>query len=193
MIDQLLKGNEQFRKTTFQDNIQRYTELIKGQQPPVLWIGCSDSRIQTGHITGTHAGTLFMHRNIGNMAPANDWSLATVLEYGIKHLKVQHIVICGHSDCGAIKALDKELDDAYVPNWLNNAMEAKKRVDATIKKPSTTQEQKERSRMIEQENVRLQIEHLRTYPLVKKAEQEKKIQIHGLYYDLETGALTKVL
>jgi carbonic anhydrase len=192
MIDQLLKGNEQFRKTTFKDNIRHYSELTKGQQPPVLWIGCSDSRIQTGHITGTQAGTLFMHRNIGNMAPANDWSLATVLEYGIKHLKVQHIVICGHSDCGAIKALDKELDDAYVPNWLNNAMEAKKRVDATIKKPSTPQEQKERSRMIEQENVRLQIEHLRTYPPVKKAEQEKKIQIHGLYYDLETGALTKV-
>jgi len=192
MIDQLLKGNEQFRKTTFNDNIQRYTELTKGQQPPVLWIGCSDSRIQTGHITGTHAGTLFMHRNIGNMAPANDWSLATVLEYGIKHLKVQHIVICGHSDCGAIKALDKELDDAYVPNWLNNAMEAKKRVDAKIKKPSTPREQKQRSTMIEQENVRLQIEHLRTYPVVKKAEQEKKIEIHGLYYDLGTGALTKV-
>jgi carbonic anhydrase len=192
MIDQLLKGNEQFRKTTFQDNIRRYTELAKGQQPPVLWIGCSDSRIQTGHITGTHAGTLFMHRNIGNIAPANDWSLATVLEYGIRHLKVQHIVICGHSDCGAIKALDKELDDAYVPNWLNNAMEAKKRVDAKIKKPSTPAEAKARSTMIEQENVRLQNEHLRTYPLVKKAEQEKKIQIHGLYYDLETGALTKV-
>jgi carbonic anhydrase len=192
MIDQLLKGNEQFRKTTFNDNIQRYTELTKGQQPPVLWIGCSDSRIQTGHITGTHAGTLFMHRNIGNMVPANDWSLATVLEYGIKHLKVQHIVICGHSDCGAIKALDKDLDDAYVPNWLNNAMEAKKRVDAKIKKPSTPQEQKQRSTIIEQENVRLQIEHLRTYPVVKKAEQEKKIEIHGLYYDLGTGALTKV-
>jgi len=192
MIDQLLKGNEQFRKTTFKNNIQRYTELTKGQQPPVLWIGCSDSRLQTGHITGTQAGTLFMHRNIGNMAPANDWSLATVLEYGIRHLKVQHIVICGHSDCGAIKALDKELDDAYIPNWLNNAIDAKKRVDAKIKKPSSPQEQKERSRMIEQENVRLQIEHLRTYPIVKKAEQEKKIQIHGLYYDLETGALTKV-
>jgi len=192
MIDELLSGNETFRNTRFRDNLKVYTELVKGQKPPVLWIGCSDSRIQTGHITDTMPGTLFMHRNIGNMAPANDWSLATVLEYGIKHLKVQHIVICGHSDCGAIKALDKELDDAYVPNWLNNAMEAKKRVDAKIKKPSTPQEQKERSTMIEQENVRLQIEHLRTYPVVKKAEQEKKIQIHGLYYNLETGALTKV-
>jgi len=193
MIDQLLEGNKKFQETVFRQNIDHYKELVKGQSPPVLWIGCSDSRIQTGHITGTQAGTLFMHRNIGNMAPANDWSLATVLEYGIKHLKVKHIVICGHSDCGAIKALDKVLEDVYVPNWLNNAIEAKKRVDARIKKPSTPGEQKERSRMIEQENVRLQIEHLRTYPVVAAAEKDKKIQIHGMYYDLETGVLSKIV
>jgi carbonic anhydrase len=192
MIDTLLSGNIQFRKTFYKDNISVYEELVKGQKPPVLWIGCSDSRVQTGHITNTLPGTLFMHRNIGNMAPVNDWNLATVLEYGIKHLKVQHIVICGHSDCGAIKALDKELDDAYVPNWLNNAIEAKKRVDAKIKKPSTPPEQKERSRLIEQENVRLQLEHLRTYPLVREAISKKQVQVHGLYYDLENGALTKV-
>lgn len=193
MIDQLLEGNKKFQETVFRQNIDHYKELVKGQSPPVLWIGCSDSRIQTGHITGTQAGTLFMHRNIGNMAPANDWSLATVLEYGIKHLKVKHIVICGHSDCGAIKALDKVLEDVYVPNWLNNAIEAKKRVDARIKKPSTPGEQKERSRMIEQENVRLQIEHLRTYPVVAAAEKDKNIQIHGMYYDLETGVLSKIV
>jgi carbonic anhydrase len=135
-----------------------------------------------------------MHRNIGNMVPANDWSLATVLEYGIKHLKVQDIVICGHSDCGAIKALDKDLaEDVYIPHWLNNAIEAKMRVDAKIKKPSNPQEQKNRSRMIEQENVRLQIEHLKTYAIIKKALKERQIEIHGLYYDLETGALSKVV
>jgi carbonic anhydrase len=135
-----------------------------------------------------------MHRNIGNMVPANDWSLATVLEYGIKHLKVQDIVICGHSDCGAIKALDKDLeDDVYIPHWLNNAIEAKQRIDAKIKKPSNPQEQKNRSRMIEQENVRLQVEHLRTYPIIKKALKEKRIEIHGLYYDLETGGLSKIV
>jgi carbonic anhydrase len=193
MIDELLSGNVKFQNTQFKQNHERYSELVKGQQPPVLWIGCSDSRIQTGHITGTQAGTLFMHRNIGNMVPANDWSLATVLEYGIKHLKVKDIVVCGHSDCGAIKALDKELEDSYVPNWLNNAIEAKKRVDAKIRKPSTPQEHKDRSRMIEQENVRLQIEHLMTYPIVKDALKEKRIGIHGLYYDLETGALSKIV
>jgi carbonic anhydrase len=192
MIDQLLKGNEQFRKTTFRDNLPMYTELTKGQKPSVLWLGCSDSRLQTGHITGAPPGTLFIQRNIGNVAPVHDWNFATVLEYAIKHLKVQHIVICGHSDCGAIKALDKELDDYYIPLWLNNAVEAKQRVDAKIKKPSNPKEQKERSRLIEQENVRLQLEHLKKYPLVKDALAKKQIQIHGLYYNLETGALTMV-
>jgi carbonic anhydrase len=194
MIDKLLSGNVIFQNTQFKQNHERYSELVKGQQPPVLWIGCSDSRLQTGHITNTEAGTLFMHRNIGNMVPANDWSLATVLEYGIKHLKVKDIVICGHSDCGAIKALDKDLpEDVYIPHWLNNAMEAKKRVDAKIKKPSNPQDQKNRSRMIELENVRLQIEHLLTYPIIKNALKAKQIEIHGLYYDLETGALSKIV
>lgn len=194
MIDELISGNVKFQNTTFKQNHEWYAQLVKGQQPPVLWIGCSDSRLQTGHITNTLAGTLFMHRNIGNMVPANDWSLATVLEYGIKHLKVKEIVICGHSDCGAIKALDKNLEeDTYIPHWLNNATEAKRRVDAKIQKPQTPQEQKDRSRMIEQENVRVQIEHLMTYPLIKKSLNEKSIQIFGLYYDLETGALSKIV
>jgi carbonic anhydrase len=106
---------------------------------------------------------------------------------------VKDIVICGHSDCGAIKALDKETDDVYIPLWLNNAIEAKNRVDATIAPPKTQEEKKERSRMIEQENVRLQIEHLKRYPVVKKALAEKKIEIHGLYYDLTNGALTTIV
>jgi carbonic anhydrase len=192
-IEELLSGNERFMSVQFKKNISVYNDLAKGQKPQVLWIGCSDSRLQTGHITDSMPGTLFIHRNIGNMAPNNDWNLSTVLEYGIKHLKVRHIVICGHSDCGAIKALDKDLDDAYIPNWLNNAMEAKQRVDAKIPKPGTPAELKERSRMIEQENVKLQIEHLKTYPLVRNAIDKEGVLVHGLYYDLETGLLTKIV
>jgi carbonic anhydrase len=192
MIDELLEGNRKFRETVFAQNIAHYQELTKGQSPPVLWIGCSDSRIQTGHITQAKPGVLFLHRNIGNTAPINDWNFATVLEYAIRHLKVKEIVICGHSDCGAIKALDAETDDMYIPLWLNNAREAKQRVDARISAPKTPEEKKERSRLIEHENVRLQIEHLKTYPLVKTALQEGKIGVFGLYYDLSTGALTRV-
>ncbi|MDD1715905.1 MAG: carbonic anhydrase [Methanolinea sp.] len=192
MIDELLEGNKKFREGFFKENRAHYEELTKGQSPSVLWIGCSDSRIQTGHITQVMPGTLFMHRNIGNVAPIHDWNFATVLEYAIRHLKIREIVVCGHSDCGAIKALDKATDDVYIPLWLTNAIEAKTRVDAKIKTPKTPEEQKKRSRMIEQENVRLQIEHLKNYPLVKKALEEKKVEIHGLYYNLENGELSKI-
>ena len=193
MIDKLLEGNKKFRETVYKENIEYYNELTKGQSPPVLWIGCSDSRLQTGHITQSKAGVLFIQRNIGNIAPIHDWNFATVLEYAVKHLKVKDIVICGHSDCGAIKALDKETDDVYIPLWLNNAIEAKNRVDSKIKKPATPEEAKDRSRMIEQENVRLQIEHLKTYPIIKQALKEGKIQVHGLYYNLHTGELSKIV
>jgi len=193
MIDDLLAGNVKFRETVFKQKFESYSELAKGQKPSVLWIGCSDSRIQTGHITNAGPGVLFIQRNIGNVAPVHDWNFATVLEYALKHLKVRDIVICGHSDCGAVKALDKETDDNYIPLWLNNAMEAKHRVDAKIRKPATDDEAKKRSRMIEQENVRLQIEHLKTYPLVKNAIKENQVQIHGLYYNLENGELSKIV
>ena len=183
-----------FGSVQFKKNIERVSmNWPKGRNPRYSGLGARILVSRPGISRIQCLGTLFIHRNIGNMAALNDWNLSTVLEYGIKHLKVKHIVICGHSDCGAIKALDKDLDDAYIPNWLNNAMDAKKRVDAKIPKPGTPAELKERSTMIEQENVRLQIEHLKTYPLVRDAIHAKSIQVHGLYYDLDTGMLTKIV
>jgi carbonic anhydrase len=187
MIDKLLLGNYKFRESEFTPNIDYYRELASSQHPTVLWIGCSDSRLQTGHITQARAGELFIQRNIGNIVPIHDWNFATVLEYAVVHLNVEDVVICGHSNCGAIRALDKESADSYIPLWLNNAREAQERIDKKISPPSTVLEKDERYRLIEQENVRLQIEHLYTYPLLKKAVVEKKVQVHGLYYNLENG------
>ncbi|MCQ1537770.1 carbonic anhydrase [Methanocalculus taiwanensis] len=181
-----------FRESDFTPNIDHYMELTGSQHPETLWIGCSDSRLQTGHITQAKAGELFIQRNIGNIVPIHDWNFATVLEYAVLHLKVKDVVICGHSNCGAIRALDKESTDSYIPLWLNNAREAKERVDAKIKPPTTLAEKDERYRLIEHENVRLQIEHLYTYPLLKKAVDEKRVEVHGLYYDLTNGLLSRV-
>jgi carbonic anhydrase len=192
VIDKLLLGNYRFRETDFTPNIDYYRELASSQHPTVLWIGCSDSRLQTGHITQARAGELFIQRNIGNIVPIHDWNFATVLEYAVVHLNVLDVVICGHSNCGAIRALDKESTDAYIPLWLNNARDAKTRVDATMSPPKTVLEKEERYRLIEQENVRLQIEHLFTYPLLKKAVDEKRVDVHGLYYDLGTGELKRI-
>jgi carbonic anhydrase len=192
MIDKLLLGNYKFRETDFTPNIDYYRELAGSQHPTTLWIGCSDSRLQTGHITQARAGELFIQRNIGNIVPVHDWNFATVLEYAVVHLKVSDVVVCGHSNCGAIRALDKESNDSYIPLWLNNAREAKTRVDKTIDPPKTVPEMDTRYKLIEKENVRLQIEHLHTYPLLKKAVDEKRVEVHGLYYDLGDGSLTRV-
>jgi carbonic anhydrase len=193
MIEELLQGNAQFRETIFKENNAQYRELVKGENPKVLWIGCSDARLQTGHITNAPPGTLYIHRNMGNIAPNHDWNFAAVLEYAIVHLKVEDIVVCGHSDCDAIRALDQNLQGAYIPLWLNDAREAKKRVDSLIAPPRTQKEIEERWKQIEMENVRLQIEHLATYPIVKKAIDDEEIKIHGLYYDMHTGNLSQIV
>ena len=192
MIDNLLLGNYKFRESDFTPNIDHYRDLVEAQHPKVLWLGCSDSRVNPERITGARAGEIFVQRNIGNIVSDYDWNFATVLEYAIVHLQVEEIVVCGHSDCGAIKAMDKESTDAYIPLWLNNAREAKERVDAKISRPGTPDEIKARRTAIEQENVKLQIEHLMTYPLVKTAVTDGKIKVHGLYYDLETGGLSRI-
>ncbi|MCX6693251.1 MAG: carbonic anhydrase [Methanomicrobiales archaeon] len=192
MIDDLIRGNETFRAQEFALNRELYKKLAAGQSPQVLWLGCSDSRVSPEKITTANPGELFVQRNIGNIVPANDWNLSTVLEYAIVHLHVKEIVVCGHAGCGAIRALDKESSDAYIPLWLNNAVEAKRRVDAKRKAPANPQEADQRYREIEEENVRLQLEHLMTYPIVKKAVDSGQIRLQGLYYDLADGTLSKL-
>jgi carbonic anhydrase len=193
MIEDLLLGNMKFRENDFNANIEYYRNLVLGQNPGVLWIGCSDSRVNPERITGAKPGEIFVQRNIGNIIPMHDWNFATVLEYAVAHLKIKEIVICGHSECGAIKALDKEsTGDSYIPLWLNNACDAKVRVESRISAPTSDEERKARSKEIEQENVRLQIEHLKTYPIIRAALAEDRIKIYGLYYDLGTGMLEKI-
>jgi carbonic anhydrase len=192
LIEKFLEGNRAFVIGDFADKKSFYARLAKGQSPKVLWIGCSDSRVTPERITSAEAGELFVHRNIGNIVPLSSWSFATVLEYAIRHLKIGEIVVCGHSDCGAMKALGKETEDVYIPLWLNNAGEVLAKVDAEIGKLPRPPDERGRRRMIELENVRLQIAHLRTYPLVRKAEAEGTIRVHGLYFDLDSGRVTRV-
>lgn len=192
LVDQLLQGNREFRENVFAADPGRYQALALSQSPGILWIGCSDSRSDPERITNASPGELFVTRNIGNIVPNQDWSLAAVIEYAVNYLGVKEIIVCGHSDCGAMKALDLDLPDPYLPLWLNDAREAKTRVDARIPEPATPAELKERGHQIELENVRLQIEHLLSYPSVREAVIDGRIQVHGLYYDLATGTLSQV-
>jgi carbonic anhydrase len=189
----LLEGNKKFVAETFEKEKEFFSELAKDQKPTVLWIGCSDSRVPVNTITQTRAGEVFTHRNVGNIVATNDWNLSAVLEFSINHLQIPDVVICGHYGCGGIAALDEEyIEDKYIPIWLINAYKAKERVDDKIHGLRIDIPVEQRMKLIVEENVRLQLEHLQEYPFVKKAMQGSKLNIHGWVYDMGSGEI-KVL
>ncbi len=190
MLDTILEGNRRFREKEYREDIDHYRAIAAAQEPKALFIACADSRIEPCRITGTHAGDLFSMRNVGNIIPPGDPGIATVLEFGINQLKAPEILLCGHSRCASIRALDWPAGDDPISRWLVHARPAQQRVDNRISPPQTPDEKEERYRLIEQENVRLQIEHLLTYPVVRRAVDANQLRIHGLYYDILTGTLT---
>ena len=190
MITTLLEGNKRFVAEHFQKEKEYYNALQKEQRPTVLWIGCSDSRVAVNTITNTRPGEGFVHRNVGNIVATNDWNLSAVLEFTINHLHIPDVVICGHYGCGGINALDEDhCDDKYLPIWLINAYKAKERVDEKLKALHIEMHQEQRMKLIVEENVRLQLEHLQEYPFVKSAMQNKKLNLHGWVYDMSSGEI----
>ncbi|CAH2030440.1 carbonic anhydrase [Trichlorobacter ammonificans] len=190
MITMLLEGNKRFVRDTFEKEKEYFAELAKNQRPTVLWIGCSDSRVPVNTITQTRAGEVFTLRNVGNIVAINDWSLSAVLEFSINHLNIPDVVICGHYNCGAINALMHESpEDRYVPIWLNNAYKALERVDERLRSLRLQVPEAQRRRLVEEENVRLQLEHLMEYPFVRRAILEGKLTTHGWIYDVDTGEI----
>ena len=189
MIEKFLEGNHAFVIGEFARRKDFYTGLAKGQSPKVLWIGCVDSRVTPERITSAEAGELFVHRNIGNIVPHASWTFATVLEYAIKHLKIEEIVVCGHSDCGALKALykgrDRFANSPHILEWLRNG-------DRTLRVVQENYPGKSREEQIEitfEENVLVQMENLRTYPVVQEAAREGKLHIHAWFFDIGTGTV----
>lgn len=191
MITTLLEGNRRFVKETFEKDREFFASLAKRQRPTVLWIGCSDSRLTVSTITNTRPGEVFVHRNIANIVATNDWNLSAVLEFTINHLRIPDVVICGHYNCGGITALDEDgRNDQYIPIWLLNAVAARKRVDEKIRALHTELAPDQRLRLIVEENVRLQLEHLNEYPFVKRPLQAGKLTLHGWVYDMGTGEIS---
>jgi len=193
MIATLLDGNRRFVENVFERERAYFSDLAKQQNPTVLWIGCSDSRVPVNTITQTRPGEIFVHRNVGSIVATNDWNLSAVLEFTINHLRIPDIVICGHYGCGGISALDeKDSDDRYLPIWLNNAYKAKERVDDKLRALHMVCPEQQRMELIVEENVRLQLEHLLEYPFVRNSINAGKLSIHGWVYDMNTGDI-KVL
>src|SRR5271154_4449762 len=119
--EKLLAENKAWAEKMLRDDAEYFDRLSHLQTPEFLWIGCSDSRVPANEITGTQPGEIFVHRNIANMVVHTDVNLLSVLEYAVVHLKVKHVIICGHYGCGGIKAAMTNHDYKQVLNmWLRN-------------------------------------------------------------------------
>ena len=191
-MKRLHKGISQFQQHFYNKERELYQSLAKGQSPDVLVFSCSDSRVNMNLITQSKPGELFVVKNVGNIIPASGphrkkTCQAAAVEFALEVLKVSDIIICGHSDCGALKALylDEKAFDR-MPNlkdWIDTARPVKEHIEHDASDPMY----KARMKMLEQKHVVAQLENLRTYSLVKQAIKEEKITLHAWYYEIETG------
>jgi len=187
--EKLMDGYRRFREKYKSDHEVFDRLADEGQDPKVLWIGCSDSRVVPELITGADPGELFDVRNIANIVPpASSAACATgaAVEYAVIHLGVQHIVVCGHTECGGIAALAAEPESGkqpHIASWLELARGAREQVLAS--------DIAEEDRYLEiiKTNVLMQLDNLRTYPCVVDHERSDELTIHGWLYDLHTGTI----
>ncbi len=194
-MEAIISGYQDFKDIGFKENKKRFKQLIEeGQKPKALFIGCSDSRVVPQMITGSEPGDLFIVRNVGNFVapfkPHEEYhATSSAIEYAVGILEVSDIIICGHSHCGAIEALYKEskydLDIIHTLKWLELGKEAKE--FATAKMPNAQKD--ELLRFTERASVVFQLNNLLTYPIVSKRVKEKKLFIHGWYYDIVNGEI----
>jgi carbonic anhydrase len=192
-MEKLLKGHQKFKEIKFKKNKDLYLKLVKdGQHPGTLFIGCSDSRVIPGLITGSKPGELFTIQNVGNFVapykPDEDYhSTASAIEYAVSVLKVDDIIVCGHSHCGAIKALYKDLDKnedlIHTNKWLELGNEAKKVAQLV------GGSEEEKLINTEKLSAMFQLENLLTYPAVKRRVDEGSLHLHVWYYKIETGEI----
>ena len=192
MIDQLLKGNSQFIAGEFKPNKKYYKSIADRQTPTVLWIGCSDSRVSEDVITSARPGTMFVHRNVANIIAFNDVNMASILEYGVVHLKIADIIVCGHTRCGGIAAIEDGVHENYIADWLCIASGAKDITDRIAKENKLTRQEK--LELLTVENVKLQIKHLQNLALIKNLHAKgKSPRIHGWLYRVETGEINVLI
>ena len=188
-IQKLVKGIHSFQKEFFASHRAVYEDLAKnGQRPETLFITCSDSRVLPNHITGSGPGELFIVRNVGNVIPRSDLvgGTAAAIEYAVEVLNVDHIVVCGHTQCGAIAAiLDPSRMESlpYVRRWLTQTQRV---CDVIASRYGDLPPEQQRMAAVE-ENVLMQLENLRDYPFVQARIDAGKLHVSAWVFDVETG------
>lgn len=181
----LLDGNQQWANDLLKESPNYFNELSQGQSPEYLYIGCSDSRVPVEQMFGLGAGDIFVHRNIANTVSCTDNSINAVIQYAVEHLKVKHIIICGHYDCGGVKAALSPNNLGQLNNWLHSIRDV---YNKYYDKLSNIENKKEKINRLIEKNVIEQCHNVMKIDHVQKSWKESGYpHIHGVVFDIYSG------
>jgi carbonic anhydrase len=183
----LIEGNEKFVAETLEKDPDYFTKLAAGQNPPVLWIGCADSRVPANQITNTQPGEIFVHRNIANMVIHTDMNMLSVLDYAVTVLKVKHVIVTGHYGCGGVIAAMSNKQFGLIDNWLRHIKDVYRLHADEL---DAIKDEKERSDRLVEYNVVENVRNLCKTSIVQNAwEKGQQLSVHGWVYSVASGKI----
>lgn len=185
-IKYIFDNNQRWVQEKIKTDKDYFKKLSLGQNPHILYIGCSDSRVSTEELMGAQPGEVFVHRNIGNMVPNTDMSAMSVINYAVTQLKVQHIVVCGHYYCNGVKAAMQSADLGILNPWLRNIRDVYRLHKEEL---STITDEEEKYKRLVELNVQEQCVNVIKTSDVQKAIKERQLTVHGWVFDVHSGIL----
>lgn len=184
----ILDNNKNWVESQLAIDKDYFKDLAKGQQPPLLWIGCSDSRVPANEIIGAKPGEVFVHRNIANMVVHSDMNMLSVLDYAVNVLKVKHVIVCGHYGCGGVKAAMGNQSIGLIDNWIRHIKDVYRLHEDYLN--SFTDEEERFNKFVEI-NVQEQVFDLAKTSIVQGAWRNgQDLTLHGWTYGLNSGYVT---
>lgn len=190
VIEKILGANKTWATGQVEEDPDYFNRLVKLQQPDFLWIGCSDSRVPADKITNTQPGEIFVHRNIANLVIPTDVNLLSVLDYAVNHLKVKHVIVCGHYGCGGVNAAmtDKSFD--HILNmWLSGIKDV---YNANKEELNALEGDAKSDRLVELSVIQ-QVRHLSQTSIIQKNWKENnRPHLHGWAYSLKDGIINPI-
>lgn len=185
-IGQIFTNNKAWVQEKLKLSPEYFKELSKGQDPDILYIGCSDSRVTAEELMGISPGEAFVHRNIANMVPNTDLNVMSVINYAVVHLNVKHIVVCGHYYCGGVKAAMDSENLGVLNPWLRNIRDVYRH---HMDELDDIEDEEARYKRFVELNIQEQCVNLIKAPEVQKAYKARHITVHGWVFDIHTGEL----
>ena len=185
-LNKVFENNKKWIANKLNEDENYFNELGKGQKPELLYVGCSDSRVTAEDLMGLGPGEVFVHRNIANMVISIDLSVMSVVNYAVEHLKVNHVVVCGHYACGGVKAAMQSADLGILNPWLRNIRDVYRIHKEEL---NLLEDEDEKYDRLVELNVQEQCVNLIKTAAVQKAYRDRNLKVHGWVFDVHKGKL----